>query len=195
MIQALADVTGRRWAARSRRPHGRNASVLEEHSTPKARSEPQAERRMIPKESTDLGTMTRDVENTVGDDHAGVEGGSVDPKECRTCNAIVAVSHVEGVPENQRPRLNAAPLSMVQGVADPSGGEGVADTGVLEAMETLSQVGLRVLLSVRPTLRGGVWQNFGVGGCPTSPPPPRVGWDFVGALGSIEPVPLLSFFC
>ena len=27
------------------------------------------------------------------------------------------------------------------------------------------------------------------------PPPPRVGWDFVGVLGSIEPVPLLSFFC
>ena len=27
------------------------------------------------------------------------------------------------------------------------------------------------------------------------PPPPGVGWDFVGALGSIEPVPLLSFFC
>ena len=41
---------------------------------------------------------------------------------------------------------------------------------------------------------GGVWQNFRVGWCPTTPPP-RVGWDFVGALGSIEPVPLLSFFC
>ena len=41
---------------------------------------------------------------------------------------------------------------------------------------------------------GWVWQNFRVGGCPT-PPPPGVGWDFVGALGSIEPVPLLSFFC
>ena len=27
------------------------------------------------------------------------------------------------------------------------------------------------------------------------PPPPGMGWDFVGALGSIEPVPLLSFFC
>ena len=27
------------------------------------------------------------------------------------------------------------------------------------------------------------------------PPPPGVGWDFVGALGSIELVPLLSFFC
>ena len=58
--------------------------------------------------------------------------------------------------------------------------------------------GIRVLLSVRPTPRGGglgwwVWQNFRVGGCPT-PPPPGVGWDFVGALGSIEPVPLLSFF-
>ena len=58
----------------------------------------------------------------------------------------------------------------------------------------------RVLLSVRPTpphgggVGGWVWQNFRVGGCPT-PPPPRVGWDFVGALGSIEPVPLLSFFC
>ena len=24
---------------------------------------------------------------------------------------------------------------------------------------------------------------------------PKVGWDFVGALGSIEPVPLLPFFC
>ena len=28
-----------------------------------------------------------------------------------------------------------------------------------------------------------------------SPLPPGVGWDFVGALGCIEPVPLLSFFC
>ena len=56
----------------------------------------------------------------------------------------------------------------------------------------------RLLLSVRPTPRGEggwVWQNFRVGGCPTTPPPPGVGWDFVGALGSIEPVPLLSFFC
>ena len=55
------------------------------------------------------------------------------------------------------------------------------------------------LVSVLPHGGGGVggwvWQNFRVGGCPTSPPPPGVGWDFVGALGSIEPVPLLSFFC
>ena len=50
------------------------------------------------------------------------------------------------------------------------------------------------LVSVLPYGGGGVWQNFRVGGCPTTPPP-RVGWDFVGALGSIEPVPLLSFFC
>ena len=53
-------------------------------------------------------------------------------------------------------------------------------------------------MSVLPYPGGGgggwVWQNFRVGGCPTSSPP-RVGWDFVGALGSIELVPLLSFFC
>ena len=53
------------------------------------------------------------------------------------------------------------------------------------------------LVSVLPYPGGG-----GVGGSGrisgwvgVQPPPPRVGWDFVGALGSIEPVPLLSFFC
>ena len=57
----------------------------------------------------------------------------------------------------------------------------------------------RVLLNVRPALPWGgvggwVWQNFRVGGCPTTPPPQgRVG--LCGGLGSIEPVPLLSFFC
>ena len=39
---------------------------------------------------------------------------------------------------------------------------------------------IRVLLSVRPTPRGGgVWQNFRVGGCPT-PPPPRGGVGLCG---------------
>ena len=33
---------------------------------------------------------------------------------------------------------------------------------------------------------GWVWQNFRVGGCPTTPPPPGVGWDFVGALGLLS---------
>ena len=51
-------------------------------------------------------------------------------------------------------------------------------------------VRVRVLLNVRPTLPWGgvggwVWQNFRVGGCPT-PPPPGVGWDFVGALGLLS---------
>ena len=56
---------------------------------------------------------------------------------------------------------------------------------------TLPYGGARVLLNVRPTLPWGgwggwVWQNFRVGGCPTPPPPPRVGWDFVGALGLLS---------
>ena len=46
------------------------------------------------------------------------------------------------------------------------------------------------LMSVLPYPGGGVggwvWQNFRVGGCPTTPPPPRVGWDFVGALGLLS---------
>ena len=51
-------------------------------------------------------------------------------------------------------------------------------------------VRIRVLLNVRPTLPWGgvggwVWQNFRLGGCPT-PPPPGVGWDFVGALGLLS---------
>ena len=55
----------------------------------------------------------------------------------------------------------------------------------------------RVLLSVRPTPRGGGGSGriSGWVGVQPPPPPPGVGWDFVGALGSIEPVPLLSFFC
>ena len=59
----------------------------------------------------------------------------------------------------------------------------------------ITRVLARLLLSVLSTPPGGgVWQNCRVGGCPT-PPPPGLGWDFVGALGSIEPMPLLSFFC
>ena len=54
---------------------------------------------------------------------------------------------------------------------------------------------IRVLLSVRPTPRGGGGLAEFQGGWVSNPPPPGVGWDFVGALGSIEPVPLLSFFC
>ena len=118
------------------------ATILEEHQIPKCRSEPKAGRRTIPKESTVLGKVTCDVESTAGGDLAGDKGGSVDPKGCRTCNAILAMSRLEGVSENQRLRLNAALLCMVQGVADASSGEGVEDIGVLEAMETLSQVGL-----------------------------------------------------
>ena len=47
-----------------------------------------------------------------------------------------------GVPGEQVPRLNAALLSMVHGVQDATNSEGVAESGVLEAMETLSRVGL-----------------------------------------------------
>ena len=54
------------------------------------------------------------------------------------------------------------------------------------------------LMSVLPYPGGGVggwvWQNFRVGGCPT-PPPPKGRVGLCGGLGSIEPVPLLSFFC
>ena len=52
-----------------------------------------------------------------------------------------------------------------------------------------------LLLSVRPTPRGGGLAEFQGGWVSNPPPPPGVGWDLVGALGSIEPVPLLSFFC
>ena len=51
-------------------------------------------------------------------------------------------------------------------------------------------------MSVLP--HGGGWvglAEFQGGWVSNPPPPPGVGWDFVGALGSIEPVPLLSFFC
>ena len=40
-----------------------------------------------------------------------------------------------------------------------------------------------------PVTRGRMRAQF-----PLPHGPPGVGWDFVGALGSIEPVPLLSFF-
>ena len=61
-----------------------------------------------------------------------------------------------------------------------------------------TSVETRLLLSVRPTPRGvGGWVGLAEfqGGWVSNPPPPGVGWDSVGALGSIEPVPLLSFFC
>ena len=55
------------------------------------------------------------------------------------------------------------------------------------------------LMSVLPYPGGGVggwvWQNFRVGGCPTTPPPPQGRVGLCGGLGPIEPVPLLSFFC
>ena len=44
-----------------------------------------------------------------------------------------------------------------------------------------------------PTGGGGGLAEF-QGGWVSNPPPPGLGWDFVGALGSIEPVPLLSIF-
>ena len=49
----------------------------------------------------------------------------------------------------------------------------------------------RVLLNVRPTLPwgGGGWvglAEFQGGWVSNHPPPPRVGWDFVGALGLLS---------
>ena len=56
------------------------------------------------------------------------------------CDAIQAVGGMASVPGDQRARLNAALLSMVQGVEDAATSVGVAECGILEAMETLPQV-------------------------------------------------------
>ena len=57
----------------------------------------------------------------------------------------------------------------------------------------------RVLLNVRPTLPwgGGGWVGLAEfqGGWVSNPPPPQGRVGLCGGLGSIEPVPLLSFFC
>ena len=58
----------------------------------------------------------------------------------------------------------------------------------------------RVLLNVRPTLPwgGGGWvglAEFQGGWVSNHPPPPQGRVGLCGGLGSIEPVPLLSFFC
>ena len=47
-----------------------------------------------------------------------------------------------GDPEEQRLRLNAALLSMVQAVEDTTNSAAVAKFGILKAVEMLSQVGL-----------------------------------------------------
>ena len=59
---------------------------------------------------------------------------------------------------------------------------------------------IRVLLNVRPTLPwgGGGWvglAEFQGGWVSNHPPPPQGRVGLCGGLGSIEPVPLLSFFC
>ena len=46
------------------------------------------------------------------------------------------------VEPHHQPRLNAALLSLVQGVSDVVGVDGMRASGLLEALETLSQVGL-----------------------------------------------------
>ena len=51
-------------------------------------------------------------------------------------------SRVKSVPGEQVPRLNAALLSMLQGAKQATDPKGVAESGVLEGLETLSQVGL-----------------------------------------------------
>ena len=65
----------------------------------------------------------------------------------------------------------------------------------MHAMRTqceVSDAGNRVLLNVRPTLPwgGGGWVGLAEfqGGWVSNhpPPPPRVGWDFVGALGLLS---------
>ena len=81
----------------------------------------------------------------VEDDEGGSRRIPGDPdvgEECRICEVIQTISGINGIPEGQQPRLNAALLSMVQGVADAVGPGDVDISGILEAMETLSKVGL-----------------------------------------------------
>ena len=64
-------------------------------------------------------------------------------------------------------------------------------TILLTAVRKTSCYGTRVLLNVRPTLPwgGGGWvglAEFQGGWVSNHPPPPRVGWDFVGALGLLS---------
>ena len=82
------------------------------------------------------------------------------------------------------PLVSPPPITQVQGV-------------FTETEDSVHTTPTRLLLSVRPTPRGGVGGSGRISGWVgvQPPPPPGVGWDFVGALGSIEPVPLLSFFC
>ena len=68
----------------------------------------------------------------------------------------------------QVPRLNAALLSMVHGVEDATNSVGMAESGVLEAMETPSQVGVsQATLSptiLRMRIIAGLILNWPAGG-------------------------------
>ena len=61
---------------------------------------------------------------------------------CRTYNVIHAVSGMASVQGELIPRLNAAFVSMIQGVHDATNSQGVAESGVMEALKTMTQVGL-----------------------------------------------------
>ena len=56
---------------------------------------------------------------------------------CTACDVIQVVSGMESVPGEQVPRLNAALLSMIQGVQDATNTQGMAESRVLEPLETL----------------------------------------------------------
>ena len=121
---------------------GQSADARMEGQIRRSQSDGQAKKRMpqrgninLRKEMHDDGEGTRGV-------HQNTEEDANKQESCRMCDAIQAVSGMAGVPGEQVSRLNAALLSMVYGVEDAMNSAGVAESGILEAMETLSQVGL-----------------------------------------------------
>ena len=116
--------------------------MYEESQTQRSQSVWPAGKRTTPRKSTSLESMTSDG---VEDDEGASRQIPVDPdvgEECRICKVIQTISGMNGIPREQRPRINAALLSMVQGLADAVGPRGMDSSGILEAMGTLSQVGL-----------------------------------------------------
>ena len=142
MIQALADVTERCWAKRKQNTQGRSADVRVVSPTQRSQNIWQAGRRMIPRGNTHSRSEMHDEdEDARVICERNVAGPNVQ-EDYRICEVVQAVSGMTSVSEEQRPRLNAALLSMVQGVADTTNSAGVADSGIVEATETVSQVGL-----------------------------------------------------
>ena len=55
---------------------------------------------------------------------------------CDVCQAVLLVGGNGNVEPHQQPKLNAAPLSLVQGVTDVAGEDGMRASRLLEALET-----------------------------------------------------------